>query len=389
MSYKAYRFRLEPTKNQACLMASIAGSTRFVFNHFLAIQKDLYQKRKDLNDPSIKFLSYNQTSAILTQLKKEEVTLWLRNPPSQALQQSLMDLDKAIKGWLTKRYGFPKFKKKGQHDSFRIPQLADNSLDQVNRVINLPKLGPVRYRKSREVIGTIKSATVSREGDNWYISILTEQEENLEPHPSTSAIGIDVGVKHFITLSTGEHIDLPISLNKLIARTIVLQKQLSHKQKGSNNRRKALRRLSKAHARVRNTRLDFLHKVSTNIAKNHSYVVMEDLRVKDMMRSARGTREQPGKNVKAKSALNRSIAKQAWSTFRDLLAYKLKELNGELRLVDPRHTSQTCPQCLTTDRRNRRSQSKFQCVACGHTANADHNAALNILRLGFLGQAVA
>jgi len=112
---------------------------------------------------------------------------------------------------------------------------------------------------------------------------------------------------------------------------------------------------------------------------------MEDLKVTNMMRSAKGTKEKPGRYVKQKAGLNRSIAQQAWSTFRNLLAYKLSNLNGELRLVDPRHTSQTCPQCLTTDRRNRKSQSKFKCISCGHTANADHNAATNILRLGLLG----
>ena len=116
---------------------------------------------------------------------------------------------------------------------------------------------------------------------------------------------------------------------------------------------------------------------------------MEDLKVSNMMRSAKGTVEKPGRNVKAKSGLNRSIAKQAWSTFRNLLVYKLNHLNGELRLVDPRHTSQTCPQCLTTDKRNRKSQSKFKCISCGHTANADHNAATNILRLGLLGSVVS
>lgn len=384
MSYKAYKFRLEPTETQACLMASIAGSCRFIFNHFLAVQKDLYQQRKEQNDPSIKFLTYHQTSSLLTQLKQEEVTSWLQSSPSQTLQQSLIHLDRAVKGWLSKKTGFPKFKKRGFHDSFKIPVAP--VVDQTTRTIKLPKLGIVRYRKSREVTGTIKSATVSREGKHWFISLLTEQEENLISHPSFSSVGIDVGITHFLTLSTGEHIDLPLSLNRLISRTISLQQQLSHKQKGSNNRRKAIRRLSIAHARVRNTRLDFLHKISTTIAKNHSCVVMEDLKVTNMMRSARGNKEQPGRNVSAKTGLNRSIAKQAWTSFRNLLTYKLHELNGGLLLVDPRHTSQTCPECLTTDKRNRKSQSKFQCVSCGHTANADHNAAINILRLGILGQ---
>lgn len=382
MSYKAFRFRLSPTKEQSKQLLQFAGSYRYVFNHFLAVQKDLYQQRKETNNPEIRLLSYQQTSALLTQLKREEATNWLTNTPAQSLQQSLMDLDRAFKGWLIKNTGFPKFKKKGQHDSIRFP--VPPVVDQSNKTIKLPKLGLVKYRKSREILGTIRSATISKEGQHWFISILVEQSENLDPHPSEIPIGIDVGITHFLTLSTGEHIDLP-NLDRLIHRVTSLQQRLSHKKKGSNNHKKAQQRLSTAHRKLRHVRQDFLHKTSTRLAKNHSYIVMEDLKVANMMRSAKGTVDKPGRNVKAKSGLNRSIAKQAWSTFRNLLTYKLNKLNGELRLVDPRHTSQTCSQCLTTDKRNRKSQSKFICISCGHTVNADHNAATNILRLGFLG----
>ena len=382
MSYKAFRFRLSPTKEQSEQLLQFAGSCRYIFNHFLAIQKDLYQQRKETNNPEIRFLSYPQTSTLLTQMKREEATNWLTNTPNHSLQQSLMNLDRAFKGWLTKKTGFPKFKKKGQHDSIRFP--VPPVIDQSNKTIKLPKLGLVKYRKSREILGTTRSATISKEGQHWFISILAEQSENLNPHPSQTSIGIDVGVTHFLTLSTGEHIDLP-NLDRLIRRITSLQQRLSHKKKGSRNRKKAQLRLNKAHTKLRHVRQDFLHKTSTRLAKNHSYIVMEDLKVSNMMRSAKGTVDKPGRNVKAKSGLNRSIAKQAWSTFRNLLTYKLNNLNGELRLVDPRHTSQTCPQCLTTDKRNRKSQSKFKCISCGHTANADHNAATNILRLGILG----
>ena len=385
MPHKAYKFRLEPTSSQREQLESISGSCRFIFNHFLAAQKDLYTQRKEQNNPDIKFLSYSQTSALLTQLKQEPVMSWLQLPPSQTLQQSLMDLDRGIKGWLLKKTGFPRFKKKGIHDSFRLPVAP--KLDSVNRIIKLPKLGCMKYRKSREVTGTIKSATISRDGNHWYISILTEQQEKLVQHPSASTIGIDVGITHFLTLSDGEHIHLP-KLDHLIAKVTSLHQRFSHKQKGSSNRKKAQYRLSAAYRKIRNVRHDFLHKVSTTIAKNHSCVVMEDLKVTNMMKSARGTKDKPGRCVKAKSGLNRSIAKQAWSTFRNLLSYKLHELGGELRLVDPRHTSQTCPACLRADKRNRKSQSIFKCVNCGYASNADVNAATNILRLGILGNVV-
>lgn len=385
MLYKAFKFRLSPTKAQFGQLQQYAGSCRFIFNHFLAIQKDLYSQRKETNNPDIKLLSYNQCSASLTQLKQEESTSWLCSVPSHSLQQSLMDLDKAIKGWITKKTGFPRFKKKDFHDSIRFPVAP--TVDSTIGRVKLAKLGWVKYHDSRVVTGIVKSATVSRENKHWYISILAEQPENLEPHPVSSAVGIDLGITHFLTLSTGEHIDLP-KLDHLVRRITSLQKRLSHKQKGSHNRKKAQRRLSAAHAKLRHVRQDFLHKTSTMLAKNHSYVVMEDLKVKNMMRSARGTKENPGHNVKAKSGLNRSIAQQGWATFKFLMTYKLERLNGELRLIDPHYTSQTCPQCLTTDRRNRKSQSKFKCVRCGHNANADHNAATNILRLGILGSVV-
>ena len=381
MSYKAFRFRLSPTKAQSEHLFQTAGSCRYVFNHFLAIQKDLYIQRKEQNNPDIKFLSYNQTCACLTQLKQEETTNWLTQTPSQSLQQSLMDLDKSIKSWLMKRSGFPRFKKRGQHDTIRYP--VPPLVNPLKSQVKLPKLGWIKYRQSRVITGTIRSATVSRDGNHWYISILAEQEENLQSHPSQSSVGIDMGVKHFITLSTGEHIDLP-DLSRPQHRFTSLQQRLSHKQKGTNNRKKATQRLSIAHAKLRHVKHDFLHKVSTHLAKNHSTIVIEDLRVKNMMRSARGSKEKPGKCVKQKSGLNRSIAQQSWSTFTSLLAYKLAWLNGELRLVDPRYTSQTCPKCLTTDKKSRRSQSKFHCTRCGHTDNADVNAATNILRLGMV-----
>ncbi|MCK5921651.1 MAG: transposase [Methylococcales bacterium] len=383
MRYKAYRFRLEPTSSQREQLGSIAGSCRFIYNHFLATHKERYALRKEQSDPTIKFLTYPETSRWLTLLKREEATSWLQLSYHDSLQQSLMDLDRAIKGWLRKKTGFPRFKKRGVRDAFRLPRPP--KID--GNLLKLPKLGWVRFRKSREVIGVIKSATVSREGDHWFISLLTEQCENLVPHPSSSWVGVDLGVTHFVTLSTGEHIDLP-KLSHLIERVTSLQQRLSHKQKGSHNSQKAQHRLSTAHRRLRRVRHDFLHKVTTHLAKNHSVVVMEDLKVGNMMKSAKGNKDHPGRCVAAKSGLNRAIAQQAWSTFRQLLSYKLADLNGELNVVDPRYTSQTCPVCLTVDRRNRKSQSHFSCVSCGHTVNADYNAAVNILSLATVGRAV-
>jgi putative transposase len=380
--HKSYKFRLEPTDKQAKALAYIAGSCRFVYNYFLSIQKKLYEKRKATGDENIKFLTYPETSRILTQLKQEEETKWLKNPSSHVLQQTLIDLNKAIINWLRRKTGFPRFKKKGVHDSFRIP-LPPKLDDNTNKVY-VPKIGWVKFRKSRDIKGITRSFTISREGEHWYISILTKQKEEQLLHPNfNTCVGIDLGVKHFATLSTGIHIDLP-DFSKLYKQLASTQKQYSHKKKGSKNQRKVGARMAKIHRKIRNKRLDCLHKVSTAIAKRYGTVVMEDLKIINMMKSAKGTKEKPGKNVKAKSGLNRSIARQGWGIFCNLLDYKLKFLGGELRLVSPHYTSQTCPRCLRRDPRNRKSQSVFECVDCGHVDNADVNAARNILRIGMI-----
>jgi len=383
--FKAYRFRLEPTETQRETLAQISGCCRYTYNRFLYLQKERYQFRKTTGDTSIKFLSYNEMSAILPALKQEDDKLWLNNAAHMNLQQSLIDLTKALKGWLSGKSGFPKFKKKGDGDRFRVSKFSNNPLDQEKHTIRIFKVGTLKIRQHRRVEGVLKSATITRDGKNWYISLLTEQPDSLEPHPSKSAVGIDMGVTHFATLSTGEHVDLPISFNKLIERIAVMQKQLSHKKKGSKNRQKAKDKVSTAYRNLRNARHNFLHQVSSRIAKNHRDVVMEDLKVKNMTRSASGTVEQPGKNVAAKRGLNRSISTQAWGIFRRYLTYKLNNLNGEFRVVDPRHTSQRCSSCLIIDKRSRKTQSRYTCVHCGHVANADVNAAMNILRLGSLG----
>lgn len=389
MHYKATRLRLLPNQAQTDLLTQQAGSCRFIYNHFLALQKERYRQRKEFNDPSIKFLSYVECAKWLTGLKQTAELSWLQSVYISSLQQTLMDLNKGIVNWLRKQSNFPQFKKKGKsRDSFRLPIFPGRYLKQSERKVWVPKIGWMRYRNSTPITGEIRSATVTRDGDHWYIAILTQHPDSVDQHPSPSAVGIDLGVKHFATLSTGEHIDLP-DLRKLEKRIVSLQQRLSHKQRGSNNRKKAQAKLTVAYRKLRNIRHDFLHKASSTIAKNHSYVVLEDLKVKSMMASASGTLDNPGRNVRAKTGLNRSIARQSWGLFRVMLTYKLNVLNGELRVVDPRYTSVTCPQCLTQDRRNRRSQAEFKCITCGHSANADSNAAINILRLGFLGRSVA
>ncbi|GHT01704.1 hypothetical protein AGMMS50276_30270 [Synergistales bacterium] len=296
-------------------MRQFAGSCRFVWNKTLALQKELLADGKSC-------LSYNKTAALLVDWKKNGETDFLSGVHSQILQQTLMNLDKALHEAFDKSNPkqFPRFKKRGLNDSFHYPQ--GFKLDEPNNRIFLPKIGWVRYRKSQNITGTPKNITVKRELDKWYVSVQTELETTEPIHPSNSIIGIDMGVVNLATLSDGTVIPPSNSLNKNLFKLKKIQKRLSRKKKFSNNWFKQKKKLQKAHRRVRNIRNDHLHKTTTEISKNHAVIVIEDLKVSNMSKSASGTKESPGKNVRAKSGLNRSILDQSWYEFRRQLEYK-------------------------------------------------------------------
>ena len=277
--------------------------------------------------------------------------------------------------------GYPKFKKRHSDDGFRYPQ--GFKVEEDNGRIFLPKIGYVRYRNSRKIEGIPKNVTVREEADCWYVSIQCEFE--LKPEISIpdidTAVGIDMGVKRFLTLSDGSFINnLEEKLKPLENKIALLQKRIKHKVKGSNNIKKAYLKLTLLHKRKADIRNDFLHQVSTLLVKNHDVIVIEDLKVRNMSKSAKGTIANPGKNVKAKAGLNRSILNEAWHKFFTYLEYKLKLKGGILIKVNPQHTSQTCHQCGHISKDNRTEQALFKCIKCGYEANADVNAAQNILR---------
>lgn len=312
--------------------------------------------------------------------KNQEETSWLGKIPSQALQQTLMNLDRAFKDAFNKASPkrFPRFKKRGRHDSFRYPQ----GFKLQDKYIFLPKIGWVKFFKSRDVLGTPKNVTVSRRGKHWFASIQTEQIVNEPIHSSKSIVGIDVGVKRFATLSNGQ-IFKPVNSFKTLSQQLAkAQKDLARKTRGSNNFQKQKAKITSIHMKIRNTRQDYLHKASTSISKNHAMVVLEDLQIVNMSHSAKGTIEKPGKNVKAKSGLNRSILDQGWHTFKNLLQYKLDWSGGELIVVNPHYTSRQCSSCGHIAQENRLNQSQFVCTACRYAQNADLNAAQNILAAG-------
>lgn len=251
-----------------------------------------------------------------------------------------------------------------------------------NNAVFLPKIGWIGFRASRKILGTPKSVTIYEKAGRWFVSILAEREVDILQHPSPSVVGIDLGVKIFAAISNGEKIAGPNAFKRLQRHLAHLQRNLARCVKYSKNWRKAKAKISRLHVRIANVRNDAIHKTSTTISKNHAVVMIEDLRIGNMTTSAKGTIEEPGKNVAQKSGLNRAILDQGWGSFGRMLEYKLAWNGGLLVRVDPKNTSRACPTCGFISAANRTTQERFVCVSCGRKENADVNAAINIHERG-------
>ena len=372
---QAYQYELMPNGEQRRNMRRFAGSCRFVFNKALALQKENHEAGN-------KFIAYVAMAKLLTGWRNGVDTPWLKDAPCHPLQHALKDLEKAYKNFFAKRTDFPRFKRKGSGDSFRYPDPKQIKLDQVNSRLFLPKLGWLRYRNSRDVLGELRNVTVSQSGGKWFVSIQTQREMADPVHPSSRIVGIDVGIARFATLSDGSFIEPLNTFRKHQQRLARVQRVMSRKQKFSNNWKKAKAEVLKIHTRITNVRRDFLHKATTTISQNHAIVCVEDLQVRNMSKSAAGSSDSPGRNVRAKSGLNKSILDQGWFEFRRQLEYKQAWLGGEVLAVPPRNTSRTCPACGYVSAENRQTQARFACVECGYENNADLVGAINILERG-------
>ncbi|WP_150125245.1 RNA-guided endonuclease TnpB family protein [Aquaspirillum sp. LM1] len=369
---QAFKFELQPNGEQQRNMRRFAGSCRFVFNKALALQ----QERREQGE---KKLSYAGLCKVLTEWKAQPETIWLKETHSQPLQQKLKDLERAYVNFFEKRADFPRFKKKGMGDSFRFPQGC--KLEQTNSRIFLPKLGWLRYRNSRPVLGDVCNVTVSQSGGKWFVSIQTRREVETE-QPQGGIVGLDMGIARFTTLSDGSHYDPLNSFKKHQQRLKRYQRRMARKVKFSANWKKAKAKVTQVHIDIGNARKDYLHKASTIISQNHAIVCIEDLQIRNMSKSSKGNVEQHGKKVAQKSGLNRSILDQGWGEFRRQLDYKLAWRGGHLIAVPPHNTSRTCPACGHVSGENRQTQAKFECVECGYENNADYVGAINVLERG-------
>lgn len=371
-----------PTYKQSEIFSSWAGTCRFLYNLCLEHRVLSWQQYR----VSAKWAEQDKE---LKNLKKCEGFEWIKDSPAQILQQSLKDLDKAFKSFWKSSFGFPKYKKKGFGDSFRFPDAKQFTVRRVTKrkaFVRLPKIGEVAFRISQNIQGKIKNATIKKETDGWYISFCCEKEMKI-PMNNKPTVGIDRGISETLVLSSSEdsfkniELTLPQQCKKLRERIKVLQRRLRLKKKFSGNWKKLQQKIRKLHSKIARIRHDFLHKASSYIAQNHSYITLEDLKIKNMSKSAKGTLEKKGRNVKAKSGLNREILFQGWGIFANQLKYKSEWNGGHLELINPKYTSTRCSECLYNNKGNRKKKH-FECLNCGHIDDADKNASKNIDRVG-------
>ncbi len=368
---QGYHYRLKTTPALRRSLAQYAGACRFVWNKVLALNEGRYLAGAPR-------LTYYEAAWLLTQWRHSEEYGWMAQVSIHALQHCLRDLERAYTNLCAGRTAPPRFRKKFLSDSFRFPTDFQRDGDR----LKLPKIGWMRFWKSREIEGTIKNVTIRRDGNHWTVAFQTEREVETPVHPSTSALGIDLGIATFAAVSDGTLYPPLHAYLRLQAKLAKAQQRMSTKVKFSKNWQQCQTVIRRIHATIARCRKDFLHKLSTTISKNHAVLVVENLQIGHMSRTARGTVEDPGRNVAQKTGLNKAILDQGWGMFRQMLEYKQAWRGGIVLAVNPRYTSQTCPQCGCLSAKNRLQQALFSCIDCGYTSHADVNAAQNILALG-------
>ena len=386
---RAFKYKLDVSDEVAATFGRWAGVCRAVYNAAL-YQREHFNRLKRARTGS--GITYVSQAKELTDLRAEFD--WIRDVPIDAEQQALRDLDKAFANFFRDpaRFHYPTPRRKFVNESFRFPSSRVGAVEVLNRKwarVRLPKVGPVKFRLSRPILGEVKNITITREANGWHIVFTCEIEA--APRKFTNpfaAVGIDRGVAIDAALSTGEMLVFDkVRADVLDRRHRAAQRRMARRKpkpgkKASAGYRKAREQAARIKAKIARARLHWQHEQTTMIADRFGTVVLEALKTGNMTRSAKGTVEEPGRNVAAKAGLNRSILAAAWFQFETLLAYKLAERGGHLVKINPAYTSQTCPECGSVNRANRENQAKFACVDCGHEDNADVNAARNILRAG-------
>ncbi len=368
-----YRYLLAFTPEQNAYAEKVGAACRSVWNTALE-QRRAYRKRGA-------WINYVEQARQMAEAKTEFP--WLAEVPSHTLQQTLRDLDKACRTHGTWKV---RWRSKARTDpSFRFPDPSHIAVERLNRrwgQVKLPKFGWVHFRRTRAVGGTIRNTTVVRDGGRWYISFCIEDGVVAVEPNGKPPVGVDRGVAVAVATSDGDMFDR-VSIRPGEAKRLRrLQQRLARQRKGSNRRRRTREQIGILNARIRHRRSDFAAQTANRLTRDHGLVAVEDLRIKNMTASAQGTVEQPGRNVRQKAGLNRAILVKGWGAFLSALQHKARYNGSVIVKINPAYTSQTCHACKHVARESRESQAVFRCVACGHQANADVNAARSILAAG-------
>ena len=375
------RQRLYPSPENEAVLARHCSDSRFVYNLGLE-QRNFYR-----SDRTTKV----NTSTQMRELAEARKTFsWLAQGSSSVQQAALRDLDRGFRNWWSspKHFSRPTWRKSGRNEGFYVRDLSVRKLNRKWGEVLVPKAGWVRFRLTRTWTAiegsTSARITLDRSG-RWHASF-TQPQPQLLRKPTGAVVGLDMGITYSVTTSDGTHLKLPKLLSSGESqRKRRLQRKLLRQTKGSNRRARTKCSIAKLIAREADRRRDWIEKTTTELVRNYDLMAIEDLKVKNMSRSAKGTKDNPGKNVAQKRGLNRSIRNQAWSLFRKRLEDKAAAATSPVSVtpINPKFTSQTCSQCEHVAKKNRKSQAVFSCIACGYEANADINAAKNILAAGF------
>ena len=385
-------FRLRPTARQHVALAACLGAHHELYNAAL-------QERRDAWAHSKARVNYGDQSAQLTEIRSARPDQAVWSFSSQ--QATLRRLNKAFAGFFRRvkrgeKPGYPRFKGTARFDSVEWPKDGDGARwlpDQ--RRVYLQGIGQVKVHAHREVAGRVKTIQIKRQGRRWML-VLSCDDVPTSPLPVTGRrAGIDMGIVSFATTSDGEHIDNPRWARASADRLAAAQQRLTRAKTRSNNRDLRRETVAARHRKIANQRKDFHHKQARELAARYDLIVVEDLKIANMLRRAKPVADpaNPGQylpnGARAKSGLNRSISDAGWGQFVSILRAKAEEAGRAWIEVDPRHTSDRCERCGHAARANRVTQAEFACQRCAHRAPADEHAARNILRAGLAQHAHA
>ncbi len=356
---RAYKYRFYPNKTQKKMLAQTFGCVRFVYNWGLQDRKTAYEKTG-------KGLGYNKTSKRLKELKLEKE--WLSDVSSVTLQQSLRHLDRAYSNFFKRLAKYPRFKNRAGKQSANYMKNGFTFRDGILKVAKLGGIQPVWSRKfCGSTAGTPSSLTISKDCDGSYFVSIPVEEKMRPLALVRKTIGLDMGIKDVAVGSDGFQSGNPKYTYIQESKLRMEQKSLSRKKKGSKNREKQRNLVARVHSKIRNSRKDFLHKLSTDIVRKNQVVYIEDLNTKGMVRNRK---------------LSKSISDSSWGSLVNFLEYKCDWYGRELKKVSPKFTSQDCSHCGYRNKELQLSMRRWDCPSCGSTHNRDINAAKNVLAVG-------